>query len=399
MMKNHIITGLDIGSSSIKALVAMPKKESADFEILSQVSEPCFGVRRGVVVDEERVSTIVSSVLKKAENEIGRKIKNVFVNIGGSHIFSTFSHGTIAVSRADQKISQEDIERVLQAAQTFSLPQNREILEVFPREFVVDGEAGIKQALGMQGVRLETEILVLCCFSPYLRNLENAVLGADYQISDIFCNPLPGSRAVLSSKEKELGVLLLDIGAGTTSFAAFQEQILLCAGVIPVGSNHITHDIAIGLKTDIETAEKIKLQNGACFLAGAKKIKTKEISTGENLIFSQKSLGRIIDARTSEIFELVQKELRKFSLPKLPAGVVLVGGGAKLPKIKEMAKLSFKLSAKNAKIRGFFPQLTDLEWATAAGLVLLAGDGLEQEKFLGKGIFEKVKNILKSFIP
>lgn len=399
MPRNNIITALDIGSSSIKSLIVVPKKEGSGFEILSQISEPSFGVRRGVVIDTEKVSAIIASVLGKAENEIGQKIKDVFVNIGGSHLFSTFSHGTIAVSRADQRISREDIERVLEAAQTFSLPQNREILEIFPKEFIVDGEKGIREALGMEGVRLEAEILVLGCFSPYLRNLENAVLEADYQIADIICNPLSSAQVVLSSKEKELGVLLLDIGAGTTSFCVFQEQSLLCLGVIPIGSSHITNDIAIGLKTDVDTAERIKLQFGSCLLGGAKKIKIKERATGESLVFSQKALGKIIDARVLEIFNLVQKELKKFSLPKLPAGIALCGGGTKLPKIKEMAKKSFKLSCKLGKVSGFSPKIEDSQLTSVCGLVYQAGKSLEQEKSLSQGIFQKIKGVLKNFIP
>ena len=399
MTKSPIIAGLDIGSSSVKVLVVLPKKESLEFEVLSQVSEPSFGVRRGVVINVEKVSEIVFSALERAEKEIGQSIKDVFVNINGSHLFSTFSHGTIAVSRADQKISKEDIERVLEAAQTFSLPPNREILEVFPKEFIVDGERGIKEALGMEGVRLEAEILVLGCFSPYLRNLEKAVLETGYQIAEIIPSPLASAQAVLTAKAKEIGVLLLDIGAGTTGFSVFQEQSLICAGVIPIGSGHITNDIAIGLKTDIETAERIKLQYGACFLKGAKKIKIKERETGETLVFSQKTLGKIIDARVAEIFEQVQKELKKFSLPKLPGGVVLAGGGAKLPKIKEFAKKILKLPCRIGKISGFLPKIEDPRLSCVCGLVLQGRETMEQDRALAEGVFQKIKRVFKSFIP
>lgn len=397
-MANHIITGLDIGSSSIRVLVAALRRESSEFEILSQASGPSFGVRKGVVIDVEKVSEIVGSALEKAEKEVGQKVKEVFVNIEGSHIFSTFSHGTIAVSRADQKISKEDIDRVLQAAQTFSLPPNREILEVFPKEFIVDGESGIKTAEGLEGVRLEAEILVLGCFSPYLKNLQGAVLEADYQIADIICSPLASAEAVLSTQEKELGVLLLDIGAGTTNFCAFIEQNLLCLGVIPIGSGHITNDIASGLKTDVETAERIKLQFGSCFLKGTKRLKIKEKASGEEIVFSQKELGRIIDARVSEIFDLVLKELKKASLPQLPAGVVLCGGGAKLLKIKEFAKKSLKFSCRIGKISGFFPKIEDPQYTTVCGLVICGRKTLEQES-MGRGIAEKIKSIFKHFIP
>ena len=399
MAKSHLIVGLDIGSASIKVLAAMPKPESANFEILSQVNDVSFGVRRGVIVNVEKVSEKISSLLEKAENETGQKFKEVVVNIGGAHIFSTFSHGTVAVSRADERISKEDIERVLRAAQTFSLPPNREILEIFPKEFIVDGEKGIKEALGMKGVRLEAEILVLACFSPYLKNLEKAVLEADYQIADIVCNPLASARAVLSAQEKELGVLLLDIGAGTTSFSVFQEGALVYLGVIPIGSAHITNDIAIGLKTDVETAERIKLQYGGCFLKSSKKIKVKEGASGEGLIFSQKALAKIIDARVSEIFEQVQKELKKIALPKLPGGAVLCGGGAKIPKIKEFAKKSLGLPCKIGRISGFFPKIENPQLATVCGLVLRGKELIDEEQSSGWDFVQKLKKILKNFVP
>lgn len=406
MAKSNIITGLDIGSSSIKLIVVSPKAGTSKFEILSQISEPSFGVRRGVVINPEKVSQTISKILEKAEAEIGQKIDDVFINIGGSHIFTTSSHGTIAVSRADQKISREDVERVLQEAQTFSLPSNKEILKVFPKEFIVDGERGIKDVSGMEGVkgvRLETEILVLGCFAPFLKNLQKAVLEADCQISDIVCNPLGSAQAVLSPQEKELGVLLVEVGAGTTSFCVFSEGSLLALGIIPIGSEHITHDIAMGLKTDVQTAERIKLQFGSCFLKGGKQIKLKEKDSGESLVFSQKLLGEIVDSRVTEIFEQVQKELKKFSLPKLPAGVVLCGGGAKLPKIKEFAKKSFKLPCKLGKVSGFFPEIQDSQLSCACGLILEGKEDITEEESSTRRIFHKIKDffkkILKLFIP
>lgn len=399
MSKNHIITALDIGSSSIKSITIAPKPESSELEVLSQVTVPCFGVRKGAVINAEKVSEIISQVLSMAQKECGQKINDVYVNINGSHIFSTSSHGAIAVSRADQKISQEDIERVIQAAQTFSLSPNREILEVFPKEFIVDGEKGIRHALGMEGVRLETEIIVLGCFSPYLKNLEKAVLESGYEIADIGCGPLANAQAVLTPRQKELGVLLLDIGAGTTGVCAFSEGTLVYLSVIPIGSGHITSDIAIGLKTDIDTAEIIKLQYGSCFLGGGKKIKIKEKESGENLSFSQKMLGKIIDARISELFEQIKKELKKTNLSKMPAGVVLCGGGAKLPKLKDLAKKDLGLPVRIGKPIGFFPVQEDPQLACVCGLALGGREYLEEEKSFTNNFFEKIKKILRNFIP
>jgi len=398
MAKNKFITGLDIGSSTIKSLTVFPRPESLDFEVLSCLSEPCFGVRRGVVVDADKVSEVVTSLIGKSEQESGHKIEEVFINLGGGHIFSTDSRGTVAVSRADQKISEEDIERVIQAAQTFSLPPNREILEVFPKEFIVDGEKGIREAIGMEGVRLETVILVLGYFTPYFKNLTKAVLGAGLQIAHVIANPLASATAILTPREKELGVLLLDIGAGTSSFCAFKEGVLVTAGIVPIGSFHITKDIASGLQTDIDTAEKIKLQFGSCLIKSQKKIKTKESVSGEPLIFSSSQLGKIIDARVLEIIQQVQKELKKASCLKLPGGAVLAGGGAKLPKVKEFVKKNLKLACKMGSPKKLFPKQSDPQLACVAGLALKGGEFLKEEGSFASGFLEKINKGLRSFV-
>lgn len=403
MAKSYILTGLDIGSSSIKALIAFKKSNSSDFEILSQVSEPSFGIRRGVVIDIERVSGIIKSVLDKTQKGCGQKIEGVFVNIGGTHIFSTSSHGTVVVSRADQEISQEDIDRVLEAAQTFSLPPNREILDVLPREFIVDGKKEIKQPLSMRGVRLEVETLVLCAFSPYLKNLSQTVLNTGFQIDGWVISPLASSKAVLTSREKELGVILLDIGARTTGLAMFKEGDLIHTVILPIGSGHITDDIGIGLKTDPDTAERIKLEFGSCLLKGMrKKKKVKEEGSGEILVFTQDALGKIIDPRISEILEQARKEIKKSAGQEIfPVGVVLTGGGARLPKIKEFAKKILKLPVRIGVPRSFFPVPEDPALSVVCGLVLQRWESQQEKGSLGLigTIGSKIKKIFRSFIP
>lgn len=403
MSKKHLLVGLDIGSAAIKSLAVSPGQGNSDLEVLSQVSEKCLGVRRGVVVDVDKTAQVISSVLKKTEKECNQKIEEVFINIGGSHLFSTSSHGTVAVSRADQKISEEDIDRVIQAAQTFSLPANREILNVFPKGFIVDGEKDIRHAVDMEGVRLETEILVLGYFVPYMKNLTKAVLNAGFNVAHVVAAPLASAKATLNAQEKELGVLLLDIGAGTTSFCVYSENVLLTAGIIPIGSFHITKDIATGLETDIETAEKIKLEFGSCLLRSAKKIKIKEDATGETLVFSQKKLGQIIDARVLEILNQVKKELKKIDPIKLPGGAILCGGGANLSKIKDFTKKNLKMACRLAKIKGFYPQQKNLDLACASGLVLTGKELNEDNISIVQTAFQKIrrllKKILRNFIP
>jgi len=340
-MKPSFITGLDIGSGSIKGLTVLRKQDSPNFEVLGRSEKFSLGIRRGAIVDSEAVSKNIRWVINQLENESGQKIDDVYVNLGGSHIFCTPSHGAVVVSRADQKISKEDIDRVLQSAQAFSLPLNKEIVEIFPKEFIVDGERGIKQVEGMRGVKLEVDALALCAFTPYFNNLTKAVSNSDIQVGDIIPSALASARAVLTPHQKELGVALIDIGAGTTSLAVYQEGDLIHTAVFPIGSAHITQDIAIGLQTDIDVAEKIKKQFGTCILTGKGKNKKEKILSSQNspLVFSRKMLTRIIEARVSEIFNLVQKEIKKISpQPLLPAGLVLTGGGAKIPRIVELAK-------------------------------------------------------------
>ncbi len=407
MSKIHIITGLDIGTSAIKILVAQKTSEE-ELEVLTSFQQPVNGVKRGVVIDVEEVSDVLQSVLNKIQEDITQKINSVYVNVGGSHIFSTSSHGLVSVSRADQKISKEDVDRVLQAAQTFSLPSNKENFAVFPKEFIVDKEGGIKQPLGMEGVRLEAEVLVLGAFSPYLKNLTQTVLNTDLQISDITASPLASSRAVLTPRQKELGVALLDIGAGTSGLAVFDEGNLIHLAVLPIGSANITNDIAIGLKTDIDIAERIKIGYGSCLWQRGEKKEKIEIDETEPLIFPQKKLINIIEARVSEIFEEVNKELKKIGKEKLlPAGIVLTGGGSKLPKMVDLAKKELSLPCRIGRPQGFLNLEKDPSLATVCGLVL-GGNDLEDKEdwsgksglvIFGKGLGAKIKKIFKVFVP
>lgn len=413
MPKNsHIITGLDIGTSQIRVLVAAKKPDSENLEILSRAEIPSFGIRRGVVIDVDEVSQRIHDGLRGLQEEIGRKIEDVYVNVGGSHIFATPSHGGVVVSRADQKISEEDKNRVLQAAESsFPLPLNKEILDISPREFIVDSQKQIKDPVGMQGLRLEVDVLTLCAFSPYIKNLTTAVLNAGFQISHVMPSAMASARAVLTPQQKELGVCLLDIGAGTTDMAIYEEGDLAHLAVFPVGSERITNDLAVGFKTDIEIAEQIKKEFGTCVLKGSGAGKKERIDlagklgNGEPLVFSRKILAKIIEARVSEIFNLVQQEIRKFS-PKgalLPAGIVLTGGGVKLPKIVEIAKKELKLPSRIGLPRGIDGLDSDPSWSAAAGLVL-SGYDLERNSGLapimgGRGVLAGFKKIFNIFNP
>lgn len=408
MPKPYIVTGIDIGSSAIKILSIAKRPGEEDFDVLGYGQKSSFGVRNGVVVDVPRVAETITELVQKLEQDSGQRIESAYVGIGGGHIFSAPSRGLISISRADQKVSEEDVDRVLQAAQTFSLPSNKEIIDTFPKEFIVDGAGGVREAVGMQGVRLEVEVVVLCGFSPFIRNSTQAVLSSGLQLADLIPTFLASARAVLTHREKELGVVLLDIGAGTCGMTVFEEGSLIHAAIFPIGSGHITNDIAICLKTDIDTAEKIKLEYGFCrqALLEQKSVKSEKkikIEGEEQLLFSKKALVDIIEARVSEIFELANKELKKISKQALlPAGVVLTGGGVKLPGIREFAKKELKLPCRIAAPQAFASLEREPSFSALCGLVLEGAD-MEEENgnhiSLGKSIKDKVKRALRVFIP
>jgi cell division protein FtsA len=397
-MKN-LICGIDIGSSKIKILVASKSKEN--LEIAFKDEKNSEGVRRGVIIDPEKVSKILEELLFKARQDLKKKISSAYVNFGGTHIFSLPSRGLISVSRVDQTIAEEDVNRVLQEAKAISVGQNKEVFDVIPKEFIIDGEKGIKNPIGLKGTRLEVEALALGCFSPYLENLKMSIFNSGLEILELIPSPIASARAVLTEKQKELGVCLLDLGAGTTSISVFEEGELIQLAILPIGSSNITNDIAIGLKVDPEIAERIKVEYGCCYLKG-KNLKQKiDVGEEEPLIFYQKFLAKIIQARIGEIFELVNKELKKISKEKkLPAGIVLTGGGAKIPGILDLARSKFHLNCHLGKPKGILGLEEDPRFSVLAGLILFGSD-LEGEKSLEfkKGFFSRLRKFLKIFLP
>ncbi|XOB42657.1 MAG: cell division protein FtsA [Candidatus Nealsonbacteria bacterium] len=401
MPREKIITSLDIGSSSVRVLSVQKSTKENKVKAVLTIQEQSDGIRKGTVINVDKISNVLKNVFSKVSQDIGKRINSVYVGLSGSHIFSTYSRGLVSVSRADRKISEQDIQRVLQAAQAISLPLNKEIFDISPKEFIVDGERGIKEPIGLEGVRLEAEILALGGFSPYLQNTRQALLNSELEVLDLVPSALAAARSSLTEKQKELGVALVDIGAGITNLAVFEEGSLIHLAVIPIGSGNITSDIAVGLYADIDSAERIKIKYGSCVFSG-RDIKQKITTEEDPLIFSQKFLTRIIAVRVSEIFEQVNEELKKISKEKrLPAGVVLVGGGAKLPKIVNLAKKKFCLPCFLGKPKGIIGIERDLSWATACGLALLGVDEEEKEQSsgFGKRFGSRIKKMFRIFIP
>jgi cell division protein FtsA len=394
MNKGQTICGLDIGTHSVKVLLALKKPQEEGLEIISQSEVENSGMRKGVVIKVDEVSQKIREAVSLCQEGLDKKISSVVVNINGSHLNFIPSRGLVSVSRADQKISETDVDRALQASRIISLSVNQEIIDTIAQEFIIDGQSDIKEVEGLRGIRLEAETLCLAVFSPYLKNLSEAVLGADLETEQVLPSVLACANSVLDAKEKELGVALIDIGAGTTGLAVFEEGNLVDAAVFPLGSSNITNDIAIVLKTEIERAEEIKKEFSGL---GARREKKSKQEPG----FSQKVLARVIEARTKEIFGEIGKELKKINKTKLPSGIVLTGGGAKLSKIIDFAKKELKLHCRQGLPSGFSPRISDPSWSTVCGLVLEGAKALDDQgvSFSEKGIFKKIKGIFKIFIP
>lgn len=348
-MPRNIITALDVGTSTVQTVVAERiRKEGGGLRILGIGSVLSAGVRRGAVIDPEETVLAIRKSVAMAQKAAGCSSRSVWLAVGGSHVSVSSSRGVVAVSRADQEISPEDIRRAVGAAESF-IPQNpnKEILHIIPRDFRVDNESGIKDPVGMHGVRLEADTLIIECSKPFLKNLFKSVEGAGLRVEDYVFSPLAAAEAVLNKRQKELGVMLLDIGGGTASFMIFEEGVPVHAGVLPVGGGHITNDVAIGFQTQVDVAERIKTVYGSCLsqeLPKRDNIRLAEFVEGADTIYSRRELAEMVEARLQDLYELVQKELKKIGrVQLLPAGVILVGGSSLIPGIIDMTKRELKL--------------------------------------------------------
>lgn len=413
MSRNHIVVGLDIGTSTVSTLVAQKREEMAIPQVIGVGVAPSMGMRRGAVADIEEVVKSIQRSVTEAARTAGVSIERVYAGVGGGHIVPVVSRGIVAVSRADQEISHEDVERVITAARAIALPQNREILHIFPREYIVDGEGDIKDAIGMRGVRLEVDTLIIGGASHYIHTLQRCVQEAGLETAGFVLNSYAATKAVLSKKQREFGVVCIDMGGGTTELAVFEEGDLLHVAVIPIGSGHITNDLAIGLRTSVETAEQIKKEYGLALAHMASKrdiIDLAKINPGEEGIILRKDAAEIIEARLRDIFDLVNKELRKIGKEAfLPGGAVLVGGGVKLPHIVDLAKEHLRLPVQIGfprDIEGIIDSVDDPAFATALGLVFCGyeaeeeGGGTSMFDLPGMPkVFDGAKKWIRSLLP
>jgi cell division protein FtsA len=367
--------GLDIGTSSVRCVIGVLEGNNSNkLSIIGHGSANNLGMRKGAVVHIDDVADAVSQAVAEAERISGIRIHGATVNINGMHVSGLNSKGVIAISTANREITPEDRLRVEEAATIVQLPSNREIIQVFAQNYRLDGQENIKDPVGMHGVRLEVDAHIVTAATPNLRNLDMALEKAQVGVHNRTLSGLAAAEAVLQRQQKESGTVLLDIGAGTTNLVVLEDGEVQHVAVLPMGGQHITNDLAIGLRTDLDIAETVKLQHASVSgVASKRDIRIK--MHGQEHIFKAEDVAMITEARVEEVFEFVDKELARIHRAhKLPGGVVLVGGTAKLPGIADFAKEQLKLAARVGKLQplsGLVDTVADPRYCTAVGLMLL----------------------------
>jgi len=384
MVKNEIIVGLDVGTSFTKMAIGKRLREDKTPSIIALGVAVSEGVRRGVIIDIQDATRSINEALDSTSKMIEEDIKKICISINGVHITSHLTSGKVAISRGDGEVTEEDKNRVITNADTGPSGQNKEIIKLVPKTYTLDEETGIKNPVGMNGIRLEIEALIIENNSSSLKNLEKCIHKLGLIVEDQEIGIIAAAQSVLTKKQKDLGVAVIDLGAGTTSMAVYEEGHLIHIGVIPIGANHITNDLAIGLRTSIEVAEKVKLKYGIALERSlgenAKlKIDLAKIDSQEEGVFPIAYIASIIEARSKEIFELITQELKKIERDGLlPAGVVLVGGGANLKAISDLAKQELKLPIKIGSPQGVEGSIADIDNPIYANLVGLIKSEFEQ---------------------
>ena len=417
MAKEYVSVGLDIGTSMIRVVVGKSSDEVKTPSIIGVGEAQSGGLRKGVIIDVEEAVSSIAAALEKAERMTGIPIDHAVVSVGGAHVNSLESHGVIAVSRADGEITEADIIRVVDASQAISIPSNREILHVIPKTFTVDGQAGIKDPLGMSGIRLEVDSQIIQASVPFIKNLTKCVARAGLDVDDLVLSPLACAQAVLSKRQKELGCILINIGGGTTGLAVFEEGELMHTNILPVGASHITNDLAIGLRTSVDTAETVKLEYGIAQKQGISKseeIDLSKVNQAEEGKVARQQVAMIIQARLEEIFDLVNKELKSIGRDgQLPAGAILTGAGALLAGMVDLAKKELRLPVQIGvpkNISTVIDRVDEPGFCTAVGLVLWGNEYIKStpasqtlkrftSKLLPDLVRDKVTGWFKSIFP
>ncbi len=374
--------GIDVGTTTIRCVVGHMNPETGTPTIVGVGQAPNSGMRKGMVVNLSGPARTIDEALGEAERMSGYEVNSATVSVNGAHITSTRATGMIAVGTIDHEINDDDVARIEEVATTGKVQANREILEVVPHSYTLDGQAGIKDPLGMTGTRLEIDANVVSALAPYVANLQKAVEMATVHPHAITPAVLGAAKAVLNERQIESGVAVVDLGGATTSVAVFEEGDLQYVGVIPMGSVNVTNDLAIGLKTDPDVAELVKVKHAAAGIKASDAV-AKVRRDKESYEFATEEIDEIVDARLEEIFEAVQKELKKAGRAgKLPSGVVLTGGMAQMRGMASYAREQLGVAARVGRPTGFTSGVADQiekpQFATAVGLMLADSEGGQQ---------------------
>ncbi len=383
--------GLDIGTTKIRTVVAHIDSSTGVPTIVGIGQAATTGMRKGVVVNLQGPGQAIDAALGEAERMSGYQVHGATLSVNGAHILTTHADGMVAVGALDHEINFEDLDRIKEVATLGKVPANRDILDVVAHAYKLDGQDNIKDPIGMTGTRLEIDAHVVSALTPYLVNVEKAADSAQVQPHSIIPTAVAAARAVLNEQQRENGVAVIDLGGSTTSIAVYEEGDLQYVGVVPIGGINLTNDLAIGLKTDPEIAEEVKLKH-ACAVSHSDAAGVSVKHDGEIHTFKTEEINEITEARLEEIFDGVQFHLKKAGRAgTLPGGVVLVGGGAKLKHITEYAKEALGLAARLGHPAGFGGVAEDIdksEFATAIGLMLIDAEQSSHNKPKGGGKFK-----------
>jgi cell division protein FtsA len=407
-MSSNFVTGLDIGTASIKFVVAENRGDKPTIKLISK--GPSVGLRRGAIVDLAEASQSINKAVSEIKKISKQAAKNIYLNIGTPQVKVQPSRGIVAVSRADAEIYQDDVERAIRASEAVNLPPNRTIIHNITKEFIVDGVGDITDPLGLAGSRLEVQSLIIDAFSPHVKSLVRAVELAGGEVSGLVFGPLVASRSALSKNQKDLGVVLIDLGFGTTGMSVYEENKLMSVAKFPLGAGNISNDLAVGLKIPVSAAEELKLNCGYAMsreIGHKESVDLKKFCPDAKGAVSRRFVSEIIESRLAEIFEFVNNELKLLEgRGRLPGGVVLVGGGAKMPGITELVKQELKLACQiglalcdELQTENALPEFKeDPEFVTALGLALW---GMDNEGWRKQGSLSgfSMRKAINYFLP
>ncbi len=396
--ERQMIVGLDIGTSKVVAVVG-EIDSNGSIEVVGIGSHPSRGLKKGVVVNIESTVNAIQRAIEEAELMAGCQIHSVYVGIAGSHIRSMNSHGIVAIK--DREVQRADVERVIDAAQAVAIPADQKILHVLPQEYVIDSQGGIREPLGMSGVRLEAKVHLVTCAETAAQNIEKCVERCGLAVDGIILEQLASSYAVITEDERDLGVCMVDIGGGTSDIAIFTEGSIRHTGVIPIAGDQVTNDIAMALRTPTQHAEEIKIRY-ACALAQLtgpeETIKVPSVGDRPPRDLSRQSLAEVVEPRYDELFTLIQGEIRKSGFEELvPAGVILTGGTSKMEGVVELAEEIFHMPVRIGApqyARGMNDIIRNPIYATAVGLLVSGAKELQEGAQLAVDRQSKAGNVL-----